>query len=156
MSILLELRGITPADYERCVAGELGNDSPFAWTRETERVGKWWEVIFRVLAGRSGFQPGLAAIAVGNGWPVDDPNEAGYGPAYVLSPREVAHIAPALAAVSDDEFRSRYSAADFTGLYHNPAGAPNGCDLALHAFHALRDFYSECAEAGDGVLKFLG
>lgn len=63
----------------------------YAWTRKAERVGKAWEILFRMLAGPSGFQPALPAIAISGGWPIDDP------------PREVALIAPSLDVVSEDE-----------------------------------------------------
>lgn len=152
MSILMNLWGIGPELYERLVSG--GSDEPYTWTRKNERVGKSWEVLFRTLAGPSGFQPGLAAIAVGGGWPIDEPDSADYGGAYVLSPREVSQIAPALEDVTDEGFLGRYGAADFTGLYGNTA--PVEGESALHAFHSLREFYRECAQAGDGVLKFLG
>lgn len=154
MSILLNLRGITPQDYESLLTGDA--DTSYTWTRKTERVGKYWEVLFRTLADPSGFQPGLAAIAVGGGWPIDDPEEADYGGSHLLSPREVGLIAPALEAVDEDRFRGRFAARSFTGLYHDAPEDPHAVESALHAFHALRDFYRECADAGDGVLKFLG
>jgi hypothetical protein len=152
VSILMNLWGITPELHERLVAGNV--DEPYTWTRKTERVGKKWDLLFRTLAGPSGFHPSLAAIAVGGGWPIEDPYEADYGGAYVLSPREVALVSPALEAISDDRFEGRYGAADFTGLYGDPG--TEGVEHILDAFHALRDFYRECAHAGDGVLKFLG
>ena len=154
MSILLNLWGITPELHQRLVAGNV--EEPYTWTRKTERVGKYWEVLFRTLADPSGFQPGLAAIAVGGGWPIEDPDEADYGGAYVLSPREVGLIAPAVEAVDDERFRGRFAARSFAGLYHDVPEDPRSVEYALYAFHALRDFYRECADAGEGVLKFLG
>ncbi|HET9172687.1 MAG TPA: DUF1877 family protein [Actinospica sp.] len=154
MSILLNLWGITPRLYERIMSDEPVES--YTWTRKTERVGKSWEVLFRVLAGPSGFQPGLPAIAVGGGWPIDDPREAEYGGGYILSPREVALIAPSLETIGDTAFTARFRTLSFTGLYGDAPEDPHADESALHAFHALRDFYRACAEAGDGVLKFLG
>lgn len=155
MSILFELNGITPSDYESLAAGILPEEE-VQWTRSSSRVGKGWALLNRLLNPRADIHPNLAAMAVSGGIPFQNPDEVDYGGGCVVSPRLVAMIAVALGQVEEEDLRRRYDAFGTTGLYGSNPEDPNEFDGILYTFHALRDFYAECAENGDGVAKWLG
>jgi len=100
-------------------------------------------------AGQGRVDPILGGKALGE-------EDAGFGPARILSPEEVRSAADSLAAVDFDGFRGLFR----EGILGNPEVYPGYEDeedfnYLEYNFGVLRDFFSRCAAAGGDMLLFI-
>jgi len=153
MSICLILKGVTPEAYTSLAEGDWSGFRP---TRMDESVDKDWRGLQVLFCGPEQGAPGLEGVALVGGIPVDDPSEEDYGGAFVLSPRLVRMIATRLDETDDEDLRNECTRIQWGKTYYGGMPAQAIEEAVVRAFGYLRDFFAECAEAGEGVLRFYG
>jgi hypothetical protein len=120
-------------------------------------LGKAWHCVHWLLTGKTdGGEPPLAWAVHGDREVGDD---AGYGPARLLEPKQVSTIASALAGVTRDDLVRRFdlAALERDRIYpgdwtHEGDAGEDDFEWIWAAFSSLRAFYAEAAAQGDGVL----
>ena len=153
MSIRLTLEGITPDAYRSLADGDW---SGYKQTRLDERIDTDWQGLQIMLCGPGPGVLGLEELALQGGLPVDDPSEEDYGGAFVLPPHLVRMIAARLAETDDDDIERTCARTPWEGTYYGGIPAEDVQESMIRAFHILQEFFTACAEAGDGVLRILG
>jgi hypothetical protein len=116
-------------------------------------LDKAWHGIHFLLAGSAWDTTGGAGEAVLGGEEIGD--DAGYGPARLLTPDRVSAIAAGLSTVQVQTLRARYDAAALSAadIYPGVWDEPDVFETYLGPyFEELRTFYMAAAQQGDAVL----
>ncbi|MFM6849879.1 MAG: YfbM family protein [Terrabacter sp.] len=118
-------------------------------------LDKSWHGVHFLLTGTdwAAGDAGAAGGAILGGRPVGEDN--GYGPARLLEPEDVGSVAAALGRVSDDDLRARFDPVEMQRLdiYPQVWDEADVLDEYLMPNVArLRDFYTQAAARGEGVL----
>jgi hypothetical protein len=140
-----------PDDITRFLYGG-GSDG-----RERVDLGKTWHAIHFALTGsRLGGDEPLNFL-VDEGTPVGDV-DVGYGPARVLTSRQVRQLAGALAAVDPDELGRRLDVRALEAASIYPGGwRRNGQDVSAitDSYRDMRALVLRLSEAGLGLLLYI-
>lgn len=153
MSIEFTMWRISPEAYRQSLAaGELGSE----YVAENRCVGKAWSILSYILAAGRVTSPATGSARAIAGGEVLPEDELDYGGTRVLMPALVQEVAAELAALTDAEIEHRYHTVDFTGSYGARDGAHSRpLETYLTAFHEVRDFYADAAQAGDAMAVWL-
>jgi hypothetical protein len=120
-------------------------------------VDKSWHAIHFMLAGSAEEGSTPEAQAVLGGEAVGE--DAGYGPARLMSPEEVDAVARALEPLTPEVFAQRYDPKkmDSEGIYPEiwERDGQEGLDYILEFYQQLRVFYLDARERGDGAVLWL-
>jgi hypothetical protein len=133
------------------------DDQVFALLDDPDRavdIDKSWHGLHYLLTGSADPVEGPLGNAILGGTEVGD--DAGYGPARVLSPAEVAATAAALAALDEGALSRRYDqdAMGAAGVYPSIWDA-EAVEYLLDHYATLRELFATAAEAGHGMLIAL-
>ena len=120
-------------------------------------LDKAWHGLHFLLTGKAwGGAPPLGHAIVGGA--ATGPDQ-GYGPAMLVTPAQVAEVALALAAVTEETLRGRYDpkAMDEQHIYPTvwAREGTEGLAWLLHYLSPLKQFYAEAARRGDAVLQWI-
>ena len=142
-----------PVEITRFLYGSEADD------HDSDRVvlSKAWHAIHYVLTGsRLGGDEPLNFL-VAEGTPVGDV-DVGYGPARVLTSRQVRRLASALKPIQPDEVRARVDLKRFDDEAIYPGNwQRNGYDAEYVAFHyeQMRDLIARAADNGNGIVLYI-
>lgn len=119
-------------------------------------VEKAWHGIHFLLTGK--IVPGegpLDHVVFGHA-PIGE-EDLGYGPAMASDAADVADIAAALEAVTDDELRTRFDPDAMDEIYPNIWDEGDGAlDYLMEHLQEVRAFYRNAAAQGHAVITWLG
>jgi len=125
--------------------------------RERVVLNKAWHAIHFALTGsRLGGEEPLNFL-VSEGTPVGEV-DVGFGPARVLSSRQVRQLATALAAIEPDEVARRIDLGKFDQEAIYPGNWRRngiGVDYVLANYRDMRDLIGRLAERGDGLVLYI-
>jgi Domain of unknown function (DUF1877) len=161
MAMIGNLRPASDADIARLLANPV-EITRFLYGSEADDedlvvLSKAWHAIHFVLTGsRLGGDEPLNFL-VSEGTPVGDV-DVGYGPARVLSSRQVRQLASALKPIQPDEVRARVDLKRFDDAAIYPGNwQRNGYDAEYVAFHyeQMRDLIARAADTGNGLVLYI-
>jgi hypothetical protein len=129
-----------------------------AGTRAILSLDKEWHGVHYVLCGE--VEPGTAllsqAVLGGVALGEDDEGFSGYGPARCFTPEKVAELAQALSRPElESEAAARFDAPRMSQLDIYPGWRPSDKEGLMDALRRLRDFYSDAARKGRGIVTCL-
>ena len=143
-----------PEEMEAFVYPDDGDSEPPNYAD----VDKAWHCIHFMLTGTAEVGPAPLSSAIYGG--VELGEDVGYGPARIMEPEEVKHVALALAVIGDASFSSRFNpqAMKSADIYLADMCVRDGTDALdyiLQNFHSLVDFYRGAADRGDGAILWV-
>jgi hypothetical protein len=126
--------------------------------REKLSLDKEWHGVHYVLCGE--VEPGTAllsqAVMGGTAIGEDDEGFSGYGPARFFSREKVNDLAKALSRPElEAEAAGRFDAAKMSRLGIYPGWRDTDATGVMDALRRLRDFYSDAASKGHGIVTCL-
>jgi hypothetical protein len=115
-------------------------------------LGKTWHLLHFLLTGSADSAPPPLGNAILGGTPIGA--DVGYGPARFLTPRQVAEVAEALAAIDPAELARRFDPAAIHRANIYSYGGIDKDDY-LSSCGALVEYYADAARNGNGMLLYI-
>jgi hypothetical protein len=148
---IAELLG-NPAAITHFLYGDGAND------HEELVLDKAWHAIHFTLTGsRLGGDEPLNFL-VAEGTPVGE-IDVGFGPARVLTSRQVRAIAGRLAQISPETVAERVNLRDFDAQQIYPGNwqrdGVHGVDFVVNSYRDMRDLFTRAAARGDGIVLYI-
>ena len=145
---------ISAGDYEQLQAGKLTTKSVLQSKRPQLDLDKAWHGLHYLLAQDPWKPRAGAGEAILGGKEIG--KDVGYGPAKILSPKEVVAIAKDLKTLTKAALKTRYNNEDFHKKEIYPdvwlEEGGEGFDWLIGFFSNLVKFYDETAESNGAVL----
>jgi len=121
-------------------------------------LGKSWHLLHYLLTGSADSAPPPLGNAILGGTPIGP--DLGYGPARFLTPRQVAEVAEALAAIEPAELTQRFDpvAIERADIYTYGAIVRSEAfeeEHYLQRFGTLVNYYVDAARNGNGMLLYI-
>jgi hypothetical protein len=142
---------------EQRFAGATPSGAP-ASKHSTLSLEKEWHGVHFLLCGKVEPDASLQSKAVLGGTILgaDDEGFSGYGPARYFTPRQVSELSQALSRPGlAEEAAARFDAAVMNKLRIYPGFRPTDAEPLMAALTGLRDFYTEAASKGRGIVTCL-
>jgi len=145
---------ITPSEFSEIERAKLSTKTVLESKRPQLDLEKAWHGIHYLLTGDPSNTKGIAGQAILGGKEAGD--DVGYGPAKILSPKEVAIIAADLKNYSKETLKKRFDPAGFekNGIYPTIwlRDGDEAFDWLMTYYADLLKFYDQAKEKGDGLL----
>jgi hypothetical protein len=147
----MEKRGLTADSMPYGVKGSSGSSTQKQ--RPSLAIEKSWQAIHFILNGDPWKGSGLLHNAVLGGTEVGE--DLGYGRPRYVDPFKVVQTSAALDRITDDEFKKKARAADFSGkgiyVYEDRLSAEDFEELVDY-FGQIRAFFRAAADKSNGIL----
>lgn len=122
-------------------------------------IDKAWEGIIFLLTGQCLAEADHPLVAVlFSGQMVDSDQDFGYGPAHYLRPDQVAELNDQIAAITVDDLKQRYDAAQMMELGVYPEiweDDDEAFDYISGYFTSVQQFYSDAARNQQAIITFV-